>query len=262
VSDKTIPIVVAVLLVGGGAAWYWWARIAPTPAPPPPVAAPAPTEAEPPTTANAGGGGAALPALADSDTPFNAALLALPGAQALANFLRPENIIRHLVATVDNLPRRKLAVDLRPLESAAGTFLVVGGDQQANMDERNGARYAAVMAILQNVDMHAVADLYHHYSPLFQRAYEDLGYPQKSFNDRLVEAIDNMLATPHPARPLALVRPKVFWEFADPQLEACSAGQKTLLRLGSENQAVVERKLRELRALVATRAAPRARPKP
>jgi hypothetical protein len=260
VSDKTIPIVVAVLLVAGGAAWYWWARIAPTPAPPPPVTAPAPTEAEPPTPASAASG-TTLPALADSDTAFSAALLALPGAQPLANFLRPENIIRHLVATVDNLPRHKLAVDLRPLESTAGTFQVVGGDQQANMDERNGARYTAVMAILQNVDMHAVAELYHHYSPLFQRAYEDLGYPQKSFNDRLVDVIDNLLATPHPARPLALVRPKVFWEFADPKLEACSAGQKVLLRLGSDNQAVVERKLRELRALVATRAPSRAAPK-
>lgn len=261
-SDKTIPIVVAVLLVGGGAAWYWWARIAPTPVPPPPVAAPAPTEAEPPAAANAATAAPALPALADSDTPFNAALLALPGAQPLANFLRPENIIRHLVATVDNLPRHKLAVELRPLEPTAGTFMVVGADQQGNMDEHNGARYSAVMAILDNLDMRAVSNLYHRYYPLFQRAYEDLGYPQKSFNDRLVEVIDHLLATPHLTQPVALVRPKVFWEFADPNLEARSSGQKLLLRLGSDNQSMVERKLRELRALVATRAAAPARPKP
>jgi hypothetical protein len=260
VSDKTIPIVVAVLLVGGGAAWYWWARIAPTPVPPPAVAAPAPTEAEPPAAADMQTA-APLPTLADSDTPFNAALLALPGAQPLANFLRPENMIRHLVATVDNLPRHKLAVESRPLEPTAGSFMVVGADQQANMDEHNGARYSAVMTILENLDMHAVSGLYHHYYPLFQRAYEDLGYPQKSFNDRLVEVIDNLLATPHVAQPVALVRPKVFWEYADPNLEARSSGQKLLLRLGSENQSVVERKLRELRALIATRAAAPARPK-
>jgi len=58
------------------------------------------------------------------------------------------------------------------------------------------------------------------------------------------------------------VRPKVFWEFADPALEARSAGQKLMLRLGSANQAAVEQKLRELRALVAARSAAPARTRP
>jgi Protein of unknown function (DUF3014) len=259
VSDKTIPIVVAVMLVAAGAAWYWRSRTAPEPEPPAPVAAPAPAESEPPPLPSAAAL-SSLPSLADSDTPFNTALLALPGAQALANLLRPENMIRHLVATVDNLPRHKLAVEMRPLEATAGTFQVTGGDQQGNLDERNAARYAPVVTILEHLDMHAVSNLYHSYYPLFQRAYEDLGYPQKSFNDRLVEVIDNLLAAPHPAQPLALVRPKVFWEYADASLEARSAGQKLMMRLGPENQAVVERKLRELRALVATRATAPSRP--
>ena len=146
-------------------------------------------------------GGASLPALANSDTPFNAALLALPGAQALANLVRPENMIRHLVATVDNLPRHKLAVELRPLEPTSGTLLVVGGDLQATLDEHNATRYAPVMAILEDLDMHAVNGLYRHYYPLFQRAYEDLGYPQKSFNDRLLATIDDLLADAAPGAP-------------------------------------------------------------
>ena len=60
-----------------------------------------------------------------------------------------------------------------------------------------------------------------------------------------------MLSAPQTAAPLTLVRPKVFWEFADPELEARSAGQKLMLRLGNENAAVVRKKLGELRALVA-----------
>ena len=259
-SNKAIPILAALLLVGSAAAWYWWARLAPTPAPPPPIAAPPPAEPEPPASATAGTGASTLPALSDSDMPFASALVALPAAKALGNFLRPENIIRHLVATVDNLPRHKLAVELRPIENTGGTLLVVGGDLQANLDEHNGARYAPFMAILGNLDMHTVNELYQHYYPLFQRAYEDLGYPQKKFNDRLVAVIDHLLATPRPTQPLALVRPKVFWEFADPDLEARSAGQKLLLRLGSDNRAVVERKLRDLRALVTARSAAAAPP--
>lgn len=261
-SNKAIPILAVLLLVGSASAWYWWARIAPSPVPLEQVGTPVPTEAQPPLPITTGAGAAGLPALADSDTPFGAALLALPGAEALGRLLRPENIIRHLVATVDNLPRHKLAVELRPLESTGGSLLVSGGDQQATLDDHNGARYTAAIAILGSLDMHAVNDLYRHYYPLFQRAYEDLGYPQKSFNDRLVTVIDHLLQTPRPPRPLALVRPKVFWEYADPNLEARSAGQKLVLRLGAENQAIVERKLRELRALLATRTATPARTNP
>ncbi len=254
-SNKAIPVLAAILLLGSAAAWYWWSRIAPTPAPPPPVAAPAAPEAEPPIANPMPAPEAdsvALPALDDSDAPFNAALAALPGAGALGTFLRPENLIRHLVATVDNLPRHRLAEELRPLKATGGAVLVAGGDEQATLDGHNAARYAPIVAIVGALDMRTINGLYQHYYPLFQRAYQDLGYPQGYFNDRLVSVIDHLLATPHPAGPLALVRPKVFWEFADPELEARSSGQKLLLRMGNDNAAGVERKLRELRALVAT----------
>jgi hypothetical protein len=253
VRNKAIPALAAILLLGGAAAWYWWGRIAPTPALPPQVTAPAPADTGPAIhNPLPGSAGSALPDLASSDAPFNAALTELPGARALADFLRPENLIRHLVATVDNLPRHRLAVELRPLQPASGSLAVSGGDQEATLDERNGSRYAALTAILGALDMHDVNNLYRQYYPLFQRAYEDLGYPKGYFNDRLVEVIDDLLATPHVIGPVALVRPKVFWEFADPQLEARSAGQKLMLRIGSTNAAIVEGKLRELRALVAT----------
>jgi hypothetical protein len=255
VSNKAIPVLAAFLLLGSAAAWYWWPRIAPTPSPPPAVTAPATPEAEPaianPLPAPAADA-PALPALTDSDAPFVAALAAVPGAGGISDYLQPENLIRRIVASIDNLPRHRLAVELRPLKPTAGAFLVTGGDEQSTLDERNAARYAPLAALLGKLDMHAVNGLYQHFYPLFQRAYQDLGYPRGYFNDRLVSVIDHLLATPRPAAPLALVRPKVFWEFADPELEARSAGQKLLLRIGADNAAVVERKLRELRALVAT----------
>lgn len=254
-TNKAIPILAAFLVLGSAAAWYWWARIAPTPAPPPAVTAPAAPEAEPaianPMPAPAADA-PALPTLADSDTPFGSALAAIPGADRLGSYLQPENLIRRIVATIDNLPRHRLAVDLRPLKPAVGAFLITGSDEQATLDDHNAARYAPLVTLVGKLDMRAVNGLYQHYYPLFQRAYQDLGYPQGYFNDRLVSVIDELLATPRPAAPLALVRPKVFWEFADPELEARSAGQKLLLRIGADNAAVVERKLRELRALVAT----------
>jgi hypothetical protein len=263
--NKAVPALGVILLLGSAAAWYWWPHLAPTPAPPAPVSATPVAEAAP-AIANpmpaADANTASLPALAESDKPFAKALTGIPGAATMASYLQPENLIRHIVATVDNLPRHKLAVDLLSLHRTAGTFNVSGTEDQATLDAHNTQRYAPLVAILGSLDMHAVNGLYQHYYPLFQRAYQDLGYPQGYFNDRLVAVIDNLLATPKPTGPVALVRPKVFWEYADPDLEARSAGQKLMLRMGADNAAVVERQLRELRALVATGANASAAAKP
>jgi len=217
----------------------------PAPETPPPIAHPLPPSTDTDT-------GPALPALNNSDPVFLGAIEQLPGGDALRALLQPETLIRHIVATVDNLPRARLALEMRPVHSTPGQLLTVGDEQQATLDEHNAARYATAIAALRALDMHSVSKLYQHFYPLFQRAYEDLGYPHAYFNDRLVAAIDDLLATPQPTAPLALVRPKVFWEFADPELEARSAGQKLLLRMGNENATIVRAKLRELRALVVT----------
>ena len=73
------------------------------------------------------------------------------------------------------------------------------------------------------------------------------GFPGKYFNDRLMEAIDDLLATPELDAPAKLLRPRVLYEFADPDLETRSAGQKILLRMGPENAARLKAKLWEIR---------------
>ena len=95
--------------------------------------------------------------------------------------------------------------------------------------------------------------LYFHYYPLFQQAYQDLGYPNGYFNDRLIETIDNLLATPDVKGDVALSTPQRDVPYADPALESLSAGQKLMLRMGLKNDAAVKAKLRELRAVLAER---------
>lgn len=68
--------------------------------------------------------------------------------------------------------------------------------------------------------------------PLFQSAYAELGYPDAYFNDRLVEVIDQLLGAAPAHEPPRLVRPKIFYQFADPELESLSTGRRLLLRSG------------------------------
>jgi len=254
---KAVSALAAALILGSIAAWHWWPRIAPAPAPPPVVIAPLPPETEAqspianPMPAGDAAGTNSLPGLGESDQPFGSALTRISGAATLSALLVPENLIRHLVATIDNLPRHRLGIELRSLRPTPGALLVAGDDFRASLETRNAARYTAALTIVRQLDLVALVRLYQNYYPLFQRAYQDLGYPRGYFNDRLVAVIDHLLATPDLQGPFELVRPKVFWEFADPELEARSAGQKLMLRVGAENATVLRVRLRELRALIA-----------
>jgi hypothetical protein len=191
-----------------------------------------------------------LPSLADSDAALSNALGQVAGVAAVKDYLLPEGIIRHMVVTIDNLPRQKVAVEKRPTSAVAGSFVANGDELHATLDPPNFARYQPMVAVVGKLDMQQIAALYVRFYPLFQQAYQDLGYPNGYFNDRLVQVIDTLLATPQPTGPIALVRPNVMYTFADPALESRPAGQKLLIRMGPDNAAVIKTKLMELRAAV------------
>lgn len=194
---------------------------------------------------------APLPELGTSDTEVQHSLAQIFG-RSLENFLVPKDIVRHVVATVDNLPRKKTAVRQWPLRPVSGA-LAVDGTDALTLSDANFARYEPLMAVLKNTDAKSLSQLYKRFYSLFQQAYVELGYPDGYFNDRLVAVIDHLLETPEVPGPIALQQPGVFYEFADPALEQRSAGQKLLIRMGSSNAATAKLKLRELRREVAKR---------
>ncbi len=170
----------------------------------------------------------------------------VPG-DAIDNILRREDVIRHIVATVDNLPRRSVAARLLPVKPVPGRFATSGSGEAVTISAENAARYTPYVRAAEAIDAKTLAALYVRFYPLFQQAYRELGYPNGNFNDRLVEAIDDMLATPVVRGPVRLIQPKVFYEYADPELEQRSAGQKIMMRIGSENAAKVKAKLAQFR---------------
>jgi hypothetical protein len=255
INKPVIGVAAAVVVVAAGTWYYLQSRHAALPRAPVGATAPQPAEpsAEPaiqhPLPASQDSASKPpLPALADSDAALSDALGQVAGA--VKEYLLPENTIRRLVVTIDNLPRQKVAVDKRPTGAVAGSFVANGDELHANLDPQNFARYQPMVAVVGKLDVPQLAAVYVRFYPLFQQAYQDLGYPNGYFNDRLVQVIDTMLATPQPTGPIALVRPNVMYTFADPALESRPAGQKLLLRMGPDNAAVIKTKLTELRAAI------------
>jgi hypothetical protein len=257
INKPIVGVAVAVVVIAAGTWFYLHNRhplpSVPTAAQAPPAAQPAaepaiqhPLPASPQNPELKG----PVPALADSDPALSDALKTLIGEDAVKDYLRPESIVRHLVVTIDNLPRQKIAVEKRPIKEAAGSFLAKGDELHATLDAQNFARYQPMVAVISKLDMQQVAAVYVHFYPVFQEAYQDLGYPNGYFNDRLVQVIDSLLAAPQPAAPIQLVRPNVMYLYADPALESLPAGQKLLIRMGPDNAAAVKAKLTELRAAI------------
>jgi hypothetical protein len=249
-------VIAGVLLIAiGGTAYYLWQRqpareapaaVEPAPAAQPPAAASTEPRIEHPVEASSQPA-QPLPALGESDAAAREALDTLLSASVFDALFRPQDLIRNIVATVDNLPRRNVSLRLMPFKPVPGTFRVSGAEGATVIGIDNAARYAPYVRAMDAIDSTKLVALYVRFYPLFQQAYADLGYPTRYFNDRVFEVIDHLLATPDAPRSLALVQPKVLYDYADPALADLSAGQKILLRMGPENEARVKAKLRELK---------------
>jgi hypothetical protein len=246
----------AVLIVAGVGALYYWKNVREEPqppAPPPPVAAapePTPQAAKPPAIEHpipeAPPPEKPLPSLAESDAAAHDALAKLFGAEALAKAFNTDAAIRRFVVTVDNLPRKTAAARLMPVKPVPGGFGTDGSGADVTIGAQNALRYRPYIVAMEGVEAKRLVATYVQLYPLFQAAYEELGYPNAYFNDRLIVAIDDMLAAPDIPSP-RLAQPKVLYEFADPAVEGLSAGQKILVRMGPENAKRVKDKLRAIR---------------
>lgn len=280
--SRAPSLIVALLVIAavGAGGYYLWQRQRPAPAPeaapvaaapPAPAApAPAPAEASPaapspgdPAAPEAKAGAEPLPALADAGPRVRQMLERLLGRQNVLTFLQPDRFVTHAVATVDNLAREHAPVTVWPVNPTPQRFATLR--QSGNGDTihpDNSRRYQPLVGLIESVDSAQAVSLYRSHYPLFQKAYEELGFPGRSFNDRLVQVMDHLIATPVPAQPPAVQlvevkgsvpsqRPWVRYEFADPQLQAQSAGRKILMRVGADNQRRLQAKLTDLRQQLA-----------
>ncbi|HET8690754.1 MAG TPA: DUF3014 domain-containing protein [Steroidobacteraceae bacterium] len=241
---KWILVGIAVVAVAVGA-WYWYTHRA--------AEAPAPAPAAPPVAAEpAIKNPIVAPDEIDPNLSATEQVATLVGTPRFESMFVPDDFVRRIVVTVDSLARQDVPQRMSPAKPVGGSFVTAGSGDTVVLGAANFARYTPWVELVDSLDPEAAAALYKRLYPQFQKEYEDLGNPDGYFNDRVIEVIDHLLAAPEPPATITLVRPNVFYEFADPKLESESAGRKLLLRMGPGNAAAVKAKLREIRSRIAT----------
>lgn len=272
-----IAVAAAALLIvlAGAGGYYWWQQrqLAPVAQAPAAVAAPVAVASTPAVAAASQPSiahpidlpqDAAPPTLAQQDKLITQALSKLLGSKPGAAVVIRDDFVRRAVVTIDNLGRTHAAPRLWPVEPPAGKFSVQRLGEQDVIAIANSARYNAFVTLASSINVARAAALYKQHYPVFQTAYQELGYPQAYFNDRFVAVIDQLLATPESPQPLpvklvevkgegalASTQPWTRYEFVDPQLEALPAGSKMLLRMGSDNAQRLKAQLTAFRSAIA-----------
>ena len=178
-----------------------------------------------------------LPDLDDSD-PFLRERLA--GADLPQSWLDREDLVRRLAVVIENAgrgeyPRRQLGF-LAP----SGRFHAMERDGRLFVDPDNYRRFDTYLDVLEGLDPQTAADLLSLIEPLLAAAMSELGSAE-SVSDQIDAAVAEVMAVPDVRGEVELIQPKVFYEYADPALEALSPLQKQVLRMGPENAARLKR---------------------
>ena len=182
-------VVVAVVILGGAlAGYYYWQQTQPEPdavevtALPPTSAPPQPMVRQVVKVPEAK---FPLPQLGESDSVMLEALASLMGKESLLKIFRVEQLIHNIVVTIDHLPSQGLPVNTMPVTPVPGNLVASVADGEMSISPKNTERYTPYVRLAGMVNTEKLVALYLRFYPLFQQSYEELGYPNKYFNDRV-----------------------------------------------------------------------------
>ena len=188
-----------------------------------------------------------LPLLNDSDQLIRDGVVSLTRHEGVNVWLSPNELIRKFVAFVDGIAIGQVAKDPVRILTPEGPFLARPISEEVYLlDNASYKRYDFFTAVVVSLDARRAAEFFILVKPMLQEAYDELGYPNKKFDDVVFQAIGRLLETPVVNEPIRLVRPVVMYQFEDKKLESLSAAQKQLIRMGPRNTRTLQVKLSEI----------------
>jgi len=163
-----------------------------------------------------------------------------------AIWLSNKNLIRRITAVVDNIAQGVSPRPHIPFLAPQGRFQVIKRNGLVYLDPVSYNRYNLIADVFASLDVEGCVKVYQQLRPLFQEAYQELGYPNQEFQDTLFKAIIEFLKTPIVKGEILLKKKVITYQMVDSYLEQLSPAQKHLIRMGPENTFKIQKKLREI----------------
>lgn len=188
--------------------------------------------------------------MAESDDYIRTIAREISTHPRLTTWLKTKNIIRKFTAAVDNIANGQSPRKQVDFFYPRGSFTVVKRGERLIIDQASYRRYDPLVDVFISLDIKGCVSLFRSLKPLFQEAYREIGYPEADFEATLIRAIFELLRTPVVENEIVVERGIFNYFMVDPFLEELSEAQKHLLRMGPDNVAAIQIKLREIALLL------------
>lgn len=162
--------------------------------------------------------------------------------------LNQENLVERATAVIDASSNGALLRKVMGLPPVEGEFTTEESAGRVMLDPASYQRYDNYARAVEAIDAEQLGSAFHAFRGLLEDAYASLGYPAEDLDNTLIRALDQIIAAPVLETPPALEKNVTTYKYADPNLEQQSPLAKQLMRMGPENQRIIQEKARELRA--------------
>jgi len=190
----------------------------------------------------------ALPQLNDSDLSVKTQLSQYFAKQTLKLVVQ-DDMIRRFVVYVDNIGKGKIAKKHSPIIEPQNSFTVVEGDI-LTIAPQSYERYTPFVELFTSMTPQQAVNFYKEYKPLFNEAYEEIGYQERDFDEAVFDAIDMVLTTPIVTGNVPLLSESVVYKYAYSEWEQLPEAQKQLLRMGAKNVRKVKSALKGIKTFL------------
>lgn len=267
-SPAKMPLLLVAAVVVVGLAWYFLSpsgeqappqepapEMVPAPAPEPPAPV-TPTEPDipeptPDVVPAETVSGTELPepalTLEESDAPVQAMLAPQVADTPLATVLGNNDLITRAASLIDATSQGRAFPEVLKLPPPEGKFLVVEREGAHYIDPASYQRYDAYAQAVASVDPQQLASAFNEFRPLLEEAYAALGYREEDLDNALVRALDQVIAAPVLQRPAQVEKNIATWHYTDASLEELPSLAKLLMRMGPENQALIQSQAKAVR---------------
>jgi hypothetical protein len=185
--------------------------------------------------------------LMDGDSMLRQELAATGTDSIMSKLMSNEHPINVSAAFIDALGRGVILKKLLPGDPPKQAFSVVEEDEVIYISPSSYQRYDSYTDTLTALDSRRLVSSFHALRPMYEQAFQYLGLDPGDFDNTIIRALDQVLATPEIIEPIALQPKSVVYVFADPALENLPAVQKQLLRMGPDNISRIKQQARALR---------------